>query len=124
TGRCAARRRGSAVVARGYRRFRRSVRSRPRRARWTACRRSCPGRSSRGGWVAAGQAWDPLEASQCERDKQATKASQYTKGRVLHWEIMGLRTAIALLMLVGAGVTAFLGHEVVTPTEALQTGPV
>jgi len=37
---------------------------------------------------------------------------------------MGLRTAIALLMLVGAGVTAFLGHEVVTPTEALQTGPV
>jgi len=37
---------------------------------------------------------------------------------------MGLRTAIALLMLIGAGVAVFLGREVLTPTEALQTAPV
>jgi len=37
---------------------------------------------------------------------------------------MGLRTAIALLMLIGTGVAVFLGHEVLTPTEALQTAPV
>src|SRR5215471_19608900 len=37
---------------------------------------------------------------------------------------MGLRTAIALLMLIGASVAAFLGHEVLTPTDALRAGPV
>src|SRR5262249_53708241 len=37
---------------------------------------------------------------------------------------MGLRTAIALLMLVGLGATIFVGHEALTPTEALQAGPV
>ena len=43
---------------------------------------------------------------------------------MLHWEIMGLRAAIALLMLLGVGVAAFLGHEVLTPTGAIQAGPV
>jgi len=43
---------------------------------------------------------------------------------MLHWEIMGLRAAIALLMLIGVGVAVLLGHEVLTPTEALQSGPV
>jgi len=43
---------------------------------------------------------------------------------MLHWEIMALRAAIALLMLIGAGVTVLVGHEVLTPTEALQAGPV
>src|SRR5262249_23494486 len=118
------RHRGSPTGAPGDRRSRRSDRSRPRKARWRACRKSCPGRSSRGGGGAAGQAWDPPETKQCNRGEQATKALQYTKDRVLHWEIMGLRTAIALLMLIGAGVAVFLGHEVLTPTEALQSGTV
>jgi UPF0755 protein len=43
---------------------------------------------------------------------------------MLHWEIMGLRAAIALLMLVGAGLAAFLGYQVVTTTDALRAGPV
>ncbi len=43
---------------------------------------------------------------------------------MLHWEIMGLRTAIALLMLIGAGVAVLVGHEVLTPTDALEAGPV
>src|SRR5262245_9045539 len=37
---------------------------------------------------------------------------------------MGLRTVIALLMLVGLGAAVFVGHEALTPTEALQAGPV
>ncbi len=43
---------------------------------------------------------------------------------MLHWEIMGLRAVIALLMLVGVAVVALLGYEVATPTDALQAGPV
>lgn len=43
---------------------------------------------------------------------------------MLHWEIMGLRAAIALLMLLGIGVVAGLGYQVATPTETLQLGPV
>jgi UPF0755 protein len=43
---------------------------------------------------------------------------------MLHWEIMGLRAAIALLMLLGVGVAVFLGHEVLTPTAVIQAGPV
>ena len=43
---------------------------------------------------------------------------------MLHWEIMGLRAAIALLMLIGVAVVALLGYEVATPTDALQAGPV
>jgi UPF0755 protein len=43
---------------------------------------------------------------------------------MLHWEIMGLRAAIALLMLVGVAVVALVGYEVATPTDALQAGPV
>src|SRR5207253_11068092 len=90
-------------------RSRRSGRSRPRRARRTACRRRCPGQSSHDGRVVAAQAWDPLEASQCERGESATKAQQYTRPRMLHWEIMGLRAAIALLMLLGLGLVDVVG---------------
>ncbi len=43
---------------------------------------------------------------------------------MLHWEIMGLRAAIALLMLIGAGVAVLVGHEVLTPTDAVHTGSV
>jgi UPF0755 protein len=43
---------------------------------------------------------------------------------MLHWEIMGLRAAIALLMLLGVGVAVFLGHEVLTPTVEIQAAPV
>ncbi|MGH7305337.1 MAG: endolytic transglycosylase MltG [Candidatus Rokuibacteriota bacterium] len=43
---------------------------------------------------------------------------------MLHWEIMGLRAAIALLMLLGVGVAGFLGREVLTPTDALRARPV
>jgi peptidoglycan lytic transglycosylase G len=43
---------------------------------------------------------------------------------MLHWEIMGLRAAIALLMLLGVGIVALLGYEVTTPTDSLQMGPV
>jgi UPF0755 protein len=39
-------------------------------------------------------------------------------------EIMGLRAAIALLMLLGAGLVVFLGREVLTPTETLEHGTV
>jgi len=37
---------------------------------------------------------------------------------------MGLRAVIALLMLVGVAVVAFLGYQVATPTDTLQAGPV
>ncbi|PYN37684.1 MAG: endolytic transglycosylase MltG [Candidatus Rokuibacteriota bacterium] len=43
---------------------------------------------------------------------------------MLHWEIMGLRAAIALLMLMGVGLAVLLGHEVLTPTDSLRAGPV
>ncbi len=43
---------------------------------------------------------------------------------MLHWEIMGLRAAIALLMLLGVGALALVGREVLTPADALETGPV
>jgi len=43
---------------------------------------------------------------------------------MLHWEIMGLRAAFALLMLVGVAVAAFLGYQVATPADALQAGPL
>jgi UPF0755 protein len=37
---------------------------------------------------------------------------------------MGLRTAIAPLVLLGIGLVAFLGYQVATPTDTLQMGPV
>src|SRR5262249_13233545 len=80
------------------------------------------GQSNRDGRVAADQAWDPLEASQYKRGESATKATQYTRARVLHWEIMGLRAAIALLMLVGAALATFVGWQVLTPAPALERG--
>jgi UPF0755 protein len=43
---------------------------------------------------------------------------------MLHWEIMGLRAAIALLMLLGAGLVVLLGREVLTPADALARGTV
>jgi UPF0755 protein len=43
---------------------------------------------------------------------------------MLHWEIMGLRAAIALLMLLGAGLVVLVGREVLTPTAALESGTV
>ena len=43
---------------------------------------------------------------------------------MLHWEIMGLRASIALLMLVGVAITALLGYQATTPTETLQAGSV
>src|SRR5207245_8558880 len=80
--------------------------------------------SSHDGRVVAVQAWDPLEASQCERGESATKAQQYTRPRMLHWEIMGLRAAIALLMLLGLGLVALVGREVLIPADALERGTV
>src|SRR2546425_10816935 len=52
------------------------------------------------------------------------KASQYTRARMLHWEIMGLRAAIGFLVLVAAGALAVVGHEVLTPADALEAGPL
>jgi len=43
---------------------------------------------------------------------------------MLHWEIMGLRAAIGFLVLVAAGALAVVGHEVLTPADALEAGPL
>ena len=43
---------------------------------------------------------------------------------MLHWEIMGLRAAIALLMLLGLGLVALVGREVLIPADALERGTV
>jgi UPF0755 protein len=43
---------------------------------------------------------------------------------MLHWEIMGLRAAIALLMLLGVGALVLVGREVLTPADALETGTI
>ena len=43
---------------------------------------------------------------------------------MLHWEIMGLRAALALLMLVGAALATVVGWEALTPAPALQRGMV
>jgi peptidoglycan lytic transglycosylase G len=43
---------------------------------------------------------------------------------MLHWEIMGLRAAIALLMLLGLGVLAVVGLQVLRPADALERGTV
>ena len=42
---------------------------------------------------------------------------------MLHWEIMGLRTALGLFALLGAGALALVGHEVLNPADALEAGP-
>jgi UPF0755 protein len=43
---------------------------------------------------------------------------------MLHWEIMGLRAVIALLMLLGVGLAALVGREILTPADALGRGTV
>lgn len=43
---------------------------------------------------------------------------------MLHWEIMGLRAAIAFLMLLAVGLLAFVGWEALTTADALERGTV
>src|SRR6267142_1725895 len=43
---------------------------------------------------------------------------------MLHWEIMGLRAAIALSVLLSAGALVLVGQEVLTPADALEAAPV
>ncbi|HYS18159.1 MAG TPA: endolytic transglycosylase MltG [Candidatus Binatia bacterium] len=43
---------------------------------------------------------------------------------MLHWEIMGLRAAIALSVLLSAGALVLVGQEVLTPADGLEAAPV
>ena len=43
---------------------------------------------------------------------------------MLHWEIMGLRLFIGLLALLAAAALVLVGHQVLTPADALETGPL
>jgi len=43
---------------------------------------------------------------------------------MLHWEIMGLRLFIGLLVLLAAATLVVVGHQVLTPADALETGPL
>src|SRR5258706_16448382 len=43
---------------------------------------------------------------------------------MLHWEIMRLRAATSVAMLIGAVALAFLTYEIVTPTDRLEAGPL
>jgi peptidoglycan lytic transglycosylase G len=43
---------------------------------------------------------------------------------MLHWEIMGLRLFISLLVLLAAATLVVVGHQVLTPADALETGPL
>src|SRR5437667_393459 len=43
---------------------------------------------------------------------------------MLHWEIMGLRLFIGLLALLAAAALVVVGHQVLTPADALETGPL
>ena len=43
---------------------------------------------------------------------------------MLHWEIMQLRLVIGLVVLLSMGTVVGLAHEVLTPADALDSGPV
>jgi len=43
---------------------------------------------------------------------------------MLHWEIMQLRLVIGLVVLLSMGAVAGLAHEVLTPANALDSGPI
>ncbi len=43
---------------------------------------------------------------------------------MLHWEIMGLRLVIGLAVLLAAGALVSVAHEVLTPVDALDAGPL
>src|SRR2546428_9664584 len=43
---------------------------------------------------------------------------------MLHWELMVLRLSMALLVLLAAATLVVVGHQVLTPADALETGPL
>src|SRR5258705_115420 len=51
-----------------------------------------------------------------------SKANQYTRASMLHWEIMQLRLVIGLVVLLSMGAVVGVAHEVLTPAAKLDSG--